>query len=30
VSVFKRLSSELTANGGRYIQLATNYRSERP
>lgn len=28
VSVFKRLSSELTANGGRYIQLATNYRSE--
>ncbi len=28
VSVFKRLSSELTANGGRHIQLATNYRSE--
>lgn len=28
VSVFKRLSSELAAIGGRHIQLDTNYRSE--
>lgn len=28
VSVFKRLSWELCANGGRHIQLDTNYRSE--
>ena len=28
VSVFKRLSEELAAIGGKHIQLATNYRSE--